>query len=127
MYDTARRMGFAFMAGSSLPVTWRTPSLEMPVGARVREAMCVCYGGVDSYDFHGLETIQCMVERRKGGETGVKWVQAYRGEKFWKALQRRRLAARSDGGRALPQPHADAGARGLQPHLPHRSTTCAGW
>ena len=75
------------MAGSSLPVTWRTPSLEMPAGARVREALCVCYGGVDSYDFHGLETIQCMVERRAGGETGVKWVQAYRGENFWKAYK----------------------------------------
>ena len=87
MYDTARSMGFPFMAGSSLPVTWRTPSLEMPAGAHVREAMCLCYGGVDSYDFHGLETIQCMVERRRGGESGVKWVQAYRGENFWKAHQ----------------------------------------
>jgi hypothetical protein len=87
MYQTARSMDFAFMAGSSLPVTWRTPSLEMPWGAKIREALCVCYGGVDSYDFHGLETIQCMVERRRGGETGVKWVQAYRGENFWKAYQ----------------------------------------
>ena len=87
MYDTSRRMGFAFMAGSSLPVTWRTPSLEMPLGAPIREAVCVTYGGVDSYDFHGLETIQCMVERRRGGESGVKWVQAYRGENFWKAYQ----------------------------------------
>ena len=87
MYDTSREMGFAFMAGSSLPVTWRTPSLEMPAGVRVREAVCVCYGGVDSYDFHGLETIQCMVERRAGGESGIKWVQAYRGENFWKACQ----------------------------------------
>ncbi len=87
MYDTSRRMGFPLMAGSSLPVTWRTPSLEMPLGARVREALCICYGGVDSYDFHGLETLQCMVERRRGGETGVKWVQAYRGENFWKAHQ----------------------------------------
>ncbi len=86
MYDTSRRMGFPFLAGSSLPVTWRIPSVEMPLGARVREAMCVAYGGVDSYDFHGLETIQCMVERRKGGETGVKWMQAFRGERFWKAL-----------------------------------------
>jgi hypothetical protein len=85
MYDTSKRLNFAFMAGSSLPVTWRTPSLEMPLGSRIREAMCVCYGGVDSYDFHGLETIQCMVERRKGGETGVEWIQAYRGENFWKA------------------------------------------
>ena len=87
MYDTSRRMGFPLMAGSSLPVTWRTPSLEMPLGSRVREAMCICYGGVDSYDFHGLETLQCMVERRRGGETGVKWAQAYRGENFWKAHQ----------------------------------------
>jgi hypothetical protein len=87
MYDTARELGFAFMAGSSLPVTWRTPSLEMPLGSRIREAMCVCYGGVDSYDFHGLETIQCMVGRRRGGETGVKWLQAYRGDAFWKALK----------------------------------------
>ena len=87
MYDTSREMGFAFMAGSSLPVTWRTPSVEMPLGSRIREALCVCYGGVDSYDFHGLETIQCMVERRRGGEVGVKWVQAYRGPAFWKALR----------------------------------------
>ena len=85
MYDTSRRMGFPLMAGSSLPVTWRTPSTEMPLNAQVREASCVCYGGVDSYDFHGLETLQCMVERRRGGESGVKWVQAYRGESFWKA------------------------------------------
>jgi hypothetical protein len=87
MYDTSRRMGFPMMAGSSLAVTWRTPSIEMPLGSRIREAMCVCYGGVDSYDFHGLETLQCMVERRAGAETGVKWVQAYRGENFWKAYQ----------------------------------------
>jgi hypothetical protein len=85
MYDTSRQMGFPLMAGSCLPVTWRTPSFEMPSEGRVREAVCVTYGGVDSYDFHGLETLQCMVERRKGGEVGVKWLQAYRGEDFWKA------------------------------------------
>ena len=87
MYDRSREMGFAFMAGSSLPVTWRIPSVEMPLGSRINEALCVCYGGVDSYDFHGLETIQCMVERRRGGESGVKWLQAYRGDKFWDALR----------------------------------------
>jgi len=87
MYDTSKEMGFAYMAGSSLPVTWRIPSVEFPDEARVSEALCICYGGVDSYDFHGLETIQGMVERRKGGETGVKWLQAYRGDKFWDAAR----------------------------------------
>lgn len=85
MVDTAKEMGFELMAGSSLPVTWRTPSVEFPEGAVPEEAICVAYGGVDSYDFHALETIQCMVERRPGGEKGVKWVQAYKGENFWQA------------------------------------------
>ena len=85
MYDVSQELDFAFMAGSSLPVTWRTPSLDMPLNAEVEEAVCVCYGGVDSYDFHGLETLQCMVERRKGGETGVKWLRAYRDDAFWQA------------------------------------------
>ena len=85
MYDISQEMDFAFMSGSSLPVTWRTPSVDMPLGAHVREALCIAIGGVDSYDFHALETIQCMVERREGGEKGVKWLQAYRGDKFWEA------------------------------------------
>jgi hypothetical protein len=89
MYDTSRRMGFPLMAGSSAPVRWRIPSVEMPLGAPVREAVCeavcVAFGGLDSYDIHGLETIQCLVERRQGGETGVEWLQAYRGDNFWKA------------------------------------------
>ena len=87
MYDTSRRLKFPLMAGSSLPVTWRTPSVELPVKAKVREAVCVAYGGVDSYDFHALETLQCMVERRRGGESGVKWMQSYRGDNFWRALR----------------------------------------
>jgi hypothetical protein len=85
MYDTAKEMKIPFLAGSSLPVTWRTPSVEFPDGAEAEEAVCVCYGGVDSYDFHGLESIQGMVERRRGGESGVKWVQGYRGDAFWAA------------------------------------------
>jgi len=88
MYEVSREMGFAFMAGSSLPVTWRTPSIEMPLGAEVEEAMSVGVSWIDGGDFHGLETIQAMVERRAGGEVGVKWVQAYRGDAFWAAHAR---------------------------------------
>jgi hypothetical protein len=86
MVDTARKMKIPFLAGSSLPVTWRMPAIDMPHGAVVEEMMCVAIGRVDSYDFHALETIQCMAERRKGGETGVKSVHALRGEAVWNAM-----------------------------------------
>ena len=86
MVATARKLDFPLLAGSSLPVTWRMPAIDMPYGADVDEVMCVAMGGVDSYDFHALEVIQCMAERRKGGETGVSWLEALRGEEVWRAL-----------------------------------------
>jgi hypothetical protein len=86
MVDTARTLGYPLLAGSSLPVTWRMPAVDMPYGAEVEEVLCVAMGAVDSYDFHALETIQCMADRRKGGETGVAALQALRGEAVWKAL-----------------------------------------
>jgi hypothetical protein len=87
MVALSREMRFPFLAGSSLPVTWRMPSIDMPYGAEVEEVLCVAIGGVDSYDFHALETIQCMAERRRGGETGVTALQALRGAPVWKAMQ----------------------------------------
>jgi hypothetical protein len=86
MVDTSRAMGFPLLAGSSLPVTWRMPAVDMPYGAEVEEVLCVAFGAVDIYDFHALETIQCMAERRRGGETGVAAVRALRGEPVWEAL-----------------------------------------
>ena len=85
MYQSSRELDFPFMAGSSLPVTWRVPDVEMPRNAQIEEAMCVCGSWLDGGDFHAFETVQSMVERRHGGETGIKWVQAYRGDTFWKA------------------------------------------
>jgi hypothetical protein len=86
MYDTARRMKIPYLAGSSLPQTWRMPAVDLPYGAEVEEIVGVAIGQVDSYDFHALEMIQCLVERRKGGETGVRSLQALRGEPVWKAM-----------------------------------------
>jgi len=36
-------------------------------------------------DFHALDALQCMLERRSGGETGVKAVQLLEGDAVWKA------------------------------------------
>ncbi len=99
MVETSRRMGFPLMAGSSLPVTWRIPAIDLPWGSEVEEAVCVGYGGVDSYDFHGLESLQCMVERRRRGESGVTAVQAVRGSAVWDFLAERARAEH----RGLPE------------------------
>lgn len=83
MVNTSKEMGFPMLAGSSLPVTWRMPSVEMPDGAEIEEALVVAYGPTDIYDFHALETLQCMMERRAGGETGVRAIQALKGDAVW--------------------------------------------
>ena len=86
MVDLSEELGFALAAGSSLPGTWRMPSIEMPANAPVKEMMSVAIGGLASYDFHALETIQCMAERRQGGETGVTAVQGLQGDAVWQAM-----------------------------------------
>ncbi len=85
MVESSRRLKFPMLAGSSLPVTWRLPDIELPLNCEIEEALMVGEGGSDAMDFHALEGMQCMVERRKGGETGVKAVQMIEGEAVWKA------------------------------------------
>jgi hypothetical protein len=88
MVATARELGFGLMAGSSLPVTWRLPELDPPLGTPFTEGLAVI--GYDRatweiYLFHVLEVLQCMLERRAGGETGVASVQTLSGDAVWRA------------------------------------------
>jgi hypothetical protein len=85
MVKTADRLRFPLLAGSSLPVTWRLPDVDIPLGAQVEEAVMVGVGAPDGMDFDALEALQCMLERRKGGETGVKAVQLLEGDDVWAA------------------------------------------
>lgn len=87
MVDDSHRLDFPFLAGSSLPVTRRFPAIDMPWNSDLQESVCVAYGGVDSYDFHALETAQCMSERRAGGEKGIQSVHALKGPKLWQQLE----------------------------------------
>ena len=85
MVATAERLKFPLLAGSSLPVTWRMPDVDMPLDAHIEEAVMVGVGPLDGKDFDALEAMQCMLERRKGGETGVKAVQLLEGDDVWAA------------------------------------------
>lgn len=112
MVADAKRLRFPFLAGSSLPVTWRIPGLEIPSGTRLQESLCVCYGGIDSYDFHGFETAQCMSERRAGGESGVKFIYAVRGENLWQRVDHKLMVA------ALARSHTCRGRPGYTYSIP---------
>jgi hypothetical protein len=79
MYDLARHEGIPLMAGSSLPVAWRVPAVRLPIGCELTSAFGLGYGDLDAYGFHALEMLQCMVERRRGGETGVASVRTLSG------------------------------------------------
>lgn len=94
MVDASRRLKFPMLAGSSLPVTWRLPDIELPLGCEVEDAVMVGVGGSDPMDYHALEAMQAMLERRKGGETGVKAVQLIDGDAVWKAGEEGRWSKR---------------------------------
>ena len=83
MYDWSRELKFPFLAGSSLPLCWRKPALEIPWGAKLKAAVTAHVGGVEAYGFHSLEMLQVMAERRAGGETGVASVQLLEGAPVW--------------------------------------------
>jgi hypothetical protein len=87
IYDRARELSVPLMAGSVIPLTWRRPALEHPIGARITEAVAVGYGPLDAYGFHPLEGLQAMLERRAGGESGVQSVQCLTGSAVFAAAE----------------------------------------
>lgn len=82
MYDEARELKIPLMAGSSVPLGERRPIWELPANADVQSAVGIHGGGMEVYDFHGFEVLQSFLERRRGGETGVKSVQLISGDAF---------------------------------------------
>lgn len=106
MVERAQRLGLPLWAGSSIPVGWRQPQWEHPLGAPLTAALAIGFHMLERYGFHALEGLQCQVERRAGGETGVRAVQCLAGAAVWQAaaagrwsheLADRALAAIADG------------------------------
>ncbi|MFN7768606.1 MAG: hypothetical protein ACK5UC_15500 [Planctomycetaceae bacterium] len=86
MYRRVRELKVPFMAGSSLPVGFRDPDPVIPLDSEIEEALVVGYSGLDIYGLHALECLQCLVERRRGGERGVKRVRCLTGDALWQAV-----------------------------------------
>ena len=86
MVEISRELKFPMLAGSSVPVAMRIPSIDAPFGVRQNNAVAISYSGLDIYGFHLLEALQCLTERRRGGETGVRSVQCFEGDPCWRYI-----------------------------------------
>jgi hypothetical protein len=85
IYDTAKRMHIPLMAGSSVPLTLLVTDAKVEPGAELKQIVGMSYHTLTTYGFHGLEMVQALAERRRGGETGIKQVQCLTGHAVFEA------------------------------------------
>lgn len=123
MYDEASELGIPFLAGSSVPLAERRPPLELPAGVEISEAVSIHGGPLESYDFHGLEVLQSLVESRRGGETGISRVEFLQGDEVLRAARQGRwskdlaiAAMKAELGRAPETLTQVAGEEQREPH-----------
>jgi len=83
MYETVKTRKIPFFCGSSLPLTWRRPQLEFKSGIELDEVLAVSFSDLEEHGYHAIELRQAMVEKRKGGETGVAEIRCIEGDAAW--------------------------------------------
>lgn len=84
-FETAQRQKIPLMAGTSIIGTWRKPAVDVDRNQPLSQILVLSYGPLDAYGYHGVELLQALAERRRGGETGIAQVRCLSGDAFWDA------------------------------------------
>lgn len=84
---TARQV--TLVSSTALPVTWRLPQVDLPANAPVDEALIVVQGPSPLAESHALDGLLPLLERRAGGERGVRQVKFLANRELWRAGDRR--------------------------------------
>lgn len=89
MFKQLKERSIPFMGGSSIPHTPPIPAYAPALLESAREWLVVSYStSLEAYGYHGLEQLQSIAEKRRGGETGVSAVWALEGDEVWAAMDR---------------------------------------
>ena len=88
MFDKSRELNFPLTGGSSIPTYFRKPEIELAADTPIRNSIVVGDAPDEGAIFHCVDVLQAFVDRRKGGETGVKSVQSIRGPETWQWVER---------------------------------------
>lgn len=84
MFDKSRELNFPLSGGSSIPIYYRQPEIELEMGSPIKHSIVLGGTSDEGAIFHAIDVLQSFVELRKGGETGIKSVQSIRGSETWK-------------------------------------------
>jgi hypothetical protein len=87
MFDKSRELNFSLSGGSSIPLYFRKPEIDLAADMPIRNSIVVGAAPDEGAIFHCIDVLQSFVDRRKGGETGVKSVQSIRGPETWKWVE----------------------------------------
>ncbi|MBI2924537.1 MAG: hypothetical protein HYY24_02400 [Verrucomicrobia bacterium] len=75
----------ALSAGTATAVTFRLPEMDVPPGTPLKEALIVVEGAFPDAELDALEGLLPILERRRGGESGVRQIHRLEGQQVWDA------------------------------------------
>ncbi|PYJ03804.1 MAG: hypothetical protein DME25_11220 [Verrucomicrobia bacterium] len=78
----------ALLAGTPVALTWRLPEVDLTPGTSLTEALIVVQGAFPGAELHALEGLLPVIERRRGGESGVRRIGFLEGQELWRAGER---------------------------------------
>ncbi len=84
MFNKSRELNFPLSGGSGVPTYYRNPEIELENNTPITASVVVGNAPDEGALFHCIDTLQAFVERRNGGETGVRSVKYIKGPDAWK-------------------------------------------
>ena len=88
LVEKARSRKLTIIASSYMPSTWRLPEVEVERERSITDAAIIAVGPSEEAEFLGIDGLLPLVDRRSGGESGVRQIQCFEGDQIWDLLDR---------------------------------------